>query len=217
MRVLVTDATQHGATVEIAEAIAEVLRKRGLDVAVLAPQEVGSVDEYDAVVIGSSVYTGRWLQPATELVERCAVELAACPVWLFSSGPVGDPSRKLVQKMGEAPMDLEALREMTRAQGHQMFAGRLVKRNLTRPQRAALTVFRGLEGDFRDWNEIERCASRIADSLQSHATAREPVGPGASHAAAEPLPAWVEIWICRGDAGGYRRLQKLDIEAIGAR
>jgi hypothetical protein len=78
--------------------------------------------------------------------------------------------------MGEAPMDLEALREMTRAQGHQMFAGRLVKRNLTRPQRAALTVFRGLEGDFRDWNEIERWASRIANSLQSHATAPELVG-----------------------------------------
>jgi menaquinone-dependent protoporphyrinogen oxidase len=173
MNVLVTAATRHGATLEIAEAIADVLRRRGLDVVVLAPHDVRSVEDYDAVVVGSAVYTGRWLKPATELVERSARELSARPVWLFSSGPVGDPSRKLVQKMGVDPVDLPALREMTHAQGHHMFAGRLEKQNLTRPQRAALTLFPGLHGDFRDWKEIERWAVRIADSLQSRVGAAQ--------------------------------------------
>ena len=176
MNVLVTAASQHGATREIAEAIADALRKRRLEVAVLAPEDVGSVEDYDAVIIGSAVYTGHWLKPAKELVERSAGELADRPVWLFSSGPVGDPSRKLVQKMGEDPVDLAALREMTRAEGHQMFGGKLEKQNLTRPQRTALALFRGLRGDFRDWDEIERWASRIADSLQSHEAGEEVAG-----------------------------------------
>jgi hypothetical protein len=50
-----------------------------------------------------------------------------------------------------------------------MFAGKLEKQNLSCPQRAALTVFRSLQGDFRDWTEIEQWASGIADSLQARA------------------------------------------------
>ena len=169
MKVLVTTASEHGATGEIAEAIGEVLRGRGLDVTVLPTGEVGSIDEYDAVVLGSAVYAGHWLRAARDLVERSSSALAARPVWLFSSGPVGDPSRKLAQRMSEDPVELAFIQEATRAREHRMFAGRLDKQNLSRPEKAVLTVFRGLEGDFRDWNEIVQWASRIADSLLEHA------------------------------------------------
>ena len=40
------------------------------------------------------------------------------------------------------------------------------KKHLSVPQKAALTVFRGLEGDFRDWGEIQAWAGRIANQLQ---------------------------------------------------
>ena len=40
MRVLVTAATRHGATAEIAAAIGEVLAGRGLDPTVAAPEQV---------------------------------------------------------------------------------------------------------------------------------------------------------------------------------
>ena len=99
-KVLVTAASQQGPTAEIARVFGDVVGERGLDCEVLAPSEVESVEQYDAIVLGSAVYTGHWLQPATALVGRCAGSLARRPVWLFSSGPVGDPSRKLVQKMG---------------------------------------------------------------------------------------------------------------------
>jgi menaquinone-dependent protoporphyrinogen oxidase len=169
MRVLVTAASEHGATAEIAEAIGRVLRGRGLDARVVAPGDVEGIDGYDAVVLGSAVYSGRWLAPARELVDRCGPALAARPVWLFSSGPVGDPSRALTRKMGEDPADLAAVREATGARDHRMFAGRLERRHLGLAQRAALTVVRGLEGDFRDWSEIERWAAGIADELGSGA------------------------------------------------
>lgn len=75
MKVLVTAASKHGATAEIAAAIGEGLRNRGHQVAVVAP----------------------------ELGLRAGDCLRSRPVWLFSSGPVGDPSRKLVQKMTADP------------------------------------------------------------------------------------------------------------------
>lgn len=167
MKILVTAATEHGSTGEIAEAIGDALRRRGLDVEVLPPNRVGDVELYDAVILGSAIYAGHWLKPALDLVHRSAPLLAIRPVWLFSSGPVGNPSRKLVQKMSEEePHELTSVRKATRARGHRLFAGKLEKRQLTRRQRLALTVFHGMEGDFRDWPGIDAWAATIADDLR---------------------------------------------------
>lgn len=73
MKVLVTAATKHGATAEIAAMIGEVLRaEQCLDATVVPPEEVAAIDGYDAVVLGSAVYAGHWLTPAKELVDRAA-------------------------------------------------------------------------------------------------------------------------------------------------
>jgi menaquinone-dependent protoporphyrinogen oxidase len=117
MRVLVTAATKYGSTAEIARAIGDVLAERGFDTTVIPPQEVGSIEDYDAVVLGSAAYAGHWLEPAKELVDRSGDALAGRPVWLFSSGPVGDPSRKMVQKMGEDPVDVAEILAATQAPG----------------------------------------------------------------------------------------------------
>ena len=164
MNVLIAAASRNGATAEIADAIGQTLRDRGLSVTVAAPDRVGDVGDYDAFVIGSAVYAGHWLQAAIELVERISPVLGARPVWLFSSGPIGDSGRKLVQKMGADPVDLPALREQTNAREHRMFAGKLTGEHASFPQRVSLHVFR-LEGDFRDWPAIEQWAGAIADAL----------------------------------------------------
>lgn len=165
MNVLVTAASRHGSTAAIAERIAEVLRSQGFAVTDLPADQVGSVAPFDAVVLGSAVYTGHWLASARALAERVGIEAGGHPVWLFSSGPVGDPSRKLVQKMGADPVDLPETLGATKAQGHTMFAGRLDRHNLGGLQRAALYAFRSIEGDFRDWQAIETWAKSIADQL----------------------------------------------------
>lgn len=46
-----------------AQAAAEVLAKSGCEVTVLPPENVGAVEEFDAVVLGSAVYMGRWMKP----------------------------------------------------------------------------------------------------------------------------------------------------------
>lgn len=165
MRVLVSAASRHGSTEEIARAIARVLARRGHETAVVPPEGVRSLDSYDAVVLGSAVYAGHWLAPATDLVDRAADGFSGIPVWLFSSGPIGDPERKLVRQMAVDPVDLPALREKTGARGHRMFAGRLDRRDLPLAQRASLTLVRGLEGDFRDWAAIEDWGGEIAEEL----------------------------------------------------
>jgi menaquinone-dependent protoporphyrinogen oxidase len=160
MRVLVTAATKYGATAEIAQAIAETLGDRGLEATVLAPEQVEGVDGYDAVVLGSAVYAGHWLKPARELIERHTAALAGQPVWLFSSGPVGDPP-----KPEEDPVDVAELLAATGAREHRVFAGKLVRKQLSFPERAIASALRVPEGDFRDWTEIRQWAAQIADAL----------------------------------------------------
>jgi menaquinone-dependent protoporphyrinogen oxidase len=162
MKVLVTAASKHGATAEIAAVIGEVLRgEHGLDAVVVPPEEVATIDGYDAVVVGSAVYAGHWLAAAKDLVDRAGGVLAGMPVWLFSSGPVGDPP-----KPEEDPVDVAEVVAATKAREHRVFAGKLVKRQLGFGERAIVVALRVPEGDFRDWAEIRGWASKIAGSLQ---------------------------------------------------
>jgi menaquinone-dependent protoporphyrinogen oxidase len=128
----------------------------------IPPEEVGSVEDFDAVILGSGVYAGHWLKPAKELIERSSAELSSRPVWLFSSGPIGDPP-----KPQEDPVDGVALVEATKARGHRVFAGRLEKKRLSFGEKAIVVAFRATEGDFRDWDEIGGWADEIATSLGS--------------------------------------------------
>lgn len=176
MKVLVTAASRYGATAEIAAAIGRALADHGFEVEVIPPAQVAAIEAYDAVVLGSAVYGGHWLEPAKALVDRSGNELTIRPVWLFSSGPVGNPSRKLVRMMGADPQELPQLRAATGAVEHRMFAGKLERSNLPFLQRAALMLFRGLEGDFRDWTGIETWAAGIAETLRRDAGGRDP-GP----------------------------------------
>jgi menaquinone-dependent protoporphyrinogen oxidase len=163
--VLVTAASRYGATAEIADRIAEVLSARGLDVQRATPGEV-DLEGVDAVVVGSAIYAGHWLpevQGVLTAIERRAAHPA---VWLFTSGPVGKPSGWFARKMAASdPIELPDAITATAAQEHRMFAGKLDRRNLRGGQRLALALFRGLNGDFRDWGEIEQWAASIADQL----------------------------------------------------
>jgi menaquinone-dependent protoporphyrinogen oxidase len=167
MNILVTAASRQGATIGIAEAIGRALRAHGLETTVAPPDELLDAAPYDAFVIGSAIYAGHWLEPATALVRRFAPTLPQRPVWLFSSGPVGEPSRKLVQKMTADPVELPQLLALTNAREHRIFAGKLTGNGLPGFQRLSLLVFRSMEGDWRDWAAIERWADEIADSLAS--------------------------------------------------
>lgn len=160
MKVLVTAGSKHGATTDIAAAIGEVLSERGLDAVVAAPDEVRSVGEYDAVVLGSAVYAGHWVKSAKALVDRAGADLSSRPVWVFSSGPIGDPP-----KPEEEPVDGAQVSARVGAREHRVFAGKVDKRALTLPERAIMRALKAPEGDFRDFDDVRAWAAGIADAL----------------------------------------------------
>lgn len=162
MNVLVSASSRHGATSEIAAAIADALAANGIDVEVRRPEEVGSVAAYDGFVLGSGVYAGRWLGPVKQLIERESATLATRPVWLFSSGPLGDPL-----KPDGDPEDVELMRKRTHAIDHRTFAGKIDKRDLGIAEKTIFAMVRAPEGDFRPWPSIVAWASGIAEVLRA--------------------------------------------------
>lgn len=162
MNALVTAASKYGSTTEIAQAIVDVLSETGVDATVRPPETVDSLAGFDAVVLGSAVYAGHWMKPATELVDRLGDELAARDVWLFSSGPIGEPP-----KPEEDPVDAGPMIEATGARDHRMFPGRLVKKNLSFGEKAIVLALRAPEGDFRDWEAVRAWASEISEALRT--------------------------------------------------
>ena len=173
VRVLVAAAGRHGATAELAAAIADGVR-RGLggagEVVVRSAREVEDVADYDAVVLGSAVYFGHWVQEARELLLRCAVALWDRPVWLFSSGPVGSPERP-----PEALLDVDEEKRLARAREHRVFPGRLERDRLPRAERAMVAALRAPEGDFRPWAAAAEWGESIGSALSdAPATPRHP-------------------------------------------
>jgi menaquinone-dependent protoporphyrinogen oxidase len=160
MRVLVAVASRHGSTIEIARKIGDVLTGAGFEAFVRLPEEVLSVETYDAVVLGSGVYAGRWLGSARDFVNRETEALSSRPLWLFSSGPVGDPAKPAAE-----PVDVDAIRRRTNALEHRVFAGKLDRQILGFGERAIVLAVHAAEGDFRSWDEVADWASGIARTL----------------------------------------------------
>jgi menaquinone-dependent protoporphyrinogen oxidase len=160
MTVLVSAASKHGATYEIAERIAAELTRNGVAAVAVPLEDVASLEGYDAVVLGSGIYAGRWLEPAKRFVDRHLDGLRDRPVWLFSSGPIGDPP-----KPAEDPADAAPMRERTRAREHRVIAGLVDRSRLNFAERAITRVVGAADGDFRPWSEIDAWARNIADQL----------------------------------------------------
>ena len=163
MTVLVTAASEHGATREIAARISADLAEHGVEVDVKNPEEVHELSRYDAFVVGSAIYLGQWLKPATSFVAAHADELSRRPTWLFSSGPiVGDPPTAVPDDAAKG----DTLAKTVHAREHKLFAGKLDRSKLNWCEKIAVRAAHAREGDYRDWQAIDDWAAAIARELQ---------------------------------------------------
>src|SRR5215207_3036856 len=166
MRVLVTFASKHGSTHEIAEAIAAALRAENLTVDLKDAADVKAIaGYYDAVIFGSAVYAGSWLPEAKQLAERQHAALASLPVWLFSSGPIGGEN----PQPHDDPAQLAAPLGEIKVRDHHVFVGKLDFAELGFAERFISKAVRAQEGDFRDWDDVRKWARKIAAELQRQA------------------------------------------------
>ncbi|POX55065.1 flavodoxin [Streptomyces sp. Ru71] len=162
VNVLVAYGTTNGSTARIAETVAEVLRNRGLAAHAMPAGAVRDVTQYDAVVVGGALYTGRWHRDARRFVRRNRRALSVRPVWLFSSGPL-DPSAS-ERDIPPVPGVRRTLLRLD-AREHVTFGGCLEEGAKGRVARMILRGGKG--GDFRDFPRIEQWAARVAGEIAS--------------------------------------------------
>jgi menaquinone-dependent protoporphyrinogen oxidase len=183
-RVLVVYGSRHGGTEGIAQRLGDVLRTEGLEADVAAADQAGDVRDADAVVVGSGVYMGSWLNEPLDFIRHHEAELAARPLWLFSSGPLpGSTAQKsvddpLADALGPADgpgsggrKQIDELSAATHPRDHRVFTGafdpadppRAISERLVRMMPASKGMLPA--GDFRDWNAIDAWAREIAAAL----------------------------------------------------
>ena len=177
MHVLVVHASKHGSTVGIAQTVASRLVERGHEVTIFDAEAADHVDRLDlerceAVVLGSAVYAGHWLKPARRFVDRHLTLLVDHPVWLFSSGPLGD-----APPAEDEPVEVQRIERMIHPRDHRTFAGALHREDLNVAERAMVKVVHAPYGDFRDQDAARAWADEIADAL----------APAAAEAEAAPI------------------------------
>ncbi|MDI9894338.1 flavodoxin domain-containing protein [Rhodococcus sp. IEGM 1381] len=156
---LVCTAGRHGATDTLGQEMARVLEHGGVDVDVRTPESVTRVNGYDAVVIGSAVYSDRWLPVANALVERIS-RSAHPPVWLFSCGPLHSSDRPV-----NVTSDAAHATTVLHATAHRTFPGKLDPERLSVGERQIFDNSGAVAGDFRDWVLVCNWAREILACL----------------------------------------------------
>jgi len=165
-QILVIYATRYGSTAEIAHAVGEILSEEGAEVEVRSLASAGSVEHYDAVVIGSPIRLGRLLPETLSFVRSHEAELAPVPVAYFVTGLTmredTDENRR------QAESYLTPLRRFKEPLSCGVFGGKVDSSRLGALLRFLLTHDRKAtlaEGDYRNWPAIRRWARELAQVL----------------------------------------------------
>ncbi|NKQ58242.1 hypothetical protein HFP15_35860 [Amycolatopsis sp. K13G38] len=156
MNVLVVFASKHGSTQQVANAIATALRRDDVTVQLRpAAHAREPLRDWDLIILGGALYSGRWHRDAHRFLRRHRRELENVPVAVFGMGPRTD--------------DEDAWRR-SRAQLDRALAKRAWL------SQVAVTVFGGVDPprrargdrvrrDLRDWDVIERWAASVLSTV----------------------------------------------------
>jgi menaquinone-dependent protoporphyrinogen oxidase len=157
-RTLVVHASEHGSTREVAEAVASLLRDRGLDVDLVAASDAGELDRYGAVVLGSALYMGRLHGDARRFLERYRGELATRRVAVFAMGPLTTAEKDLTGAEQQLARGLGRVPEVVPI-ATAVFGGVLD------PSEHRFPFSRMAPSDARDWDAIHAWADEVAGAL----------------------------------------------------
>ena len=158
-RVLVAYASKYGSTGGVADAIAKELCAAGVNTDVTLIKNAGNLAAYQAVVVGTAIYMGKWMPEAMEFVEKNREVLRRVPVAYFQvCMNLVEPTEKKRAEV-RAFMDpvLKAAPEI-KPVGMGMFTGAMDYGNVSWPMKMILKSKGSQEGDFRDWNAIRAWA-----------------------------------------------------------
>ena len=160
-KVLVAYGSKMGGTAAIAGRVADGLREGGHEVTLAPADKVPPGEPWDAAVVGSAIYAGRWCREAVRLLKGLARSgRRPARMWLFHSGPLGD-------EHGDDPVALprkvQALADRLGAEEALTFGGRL---EAGAPGFIAQAMVRnGKGGDWRRLDQAEAWGRSLAGQL----------------------------------------------------
>ena len=166
-KVLVVYATVSGCTTTIAHRIADDI------IAFAARPTVASVEDlpqithdYDAVVFGSGMRMGKWHKDARIWLQNNFDYLSTIPVACYSVG--------LLSANGQANSDAQAKKDLESAVasfgnlkpvGMVALPGWKRSDGFSTMERIALKVYPLEDGDYRDWDKVDRWVSQVAPKM----------------------------------------------------
>lgn len=155
MKILLAYGTKHGSTGEVAQAIAEQLRGNDLDVDLRPASSVTDLGSYAAVVLGGSIYTGRWNPDVQKILKRHRGELSKLPVAVFGMGPKSLDEDDVASARQQLDLALNKVSEVEPV-SVAIFGGVIDPAKLRFP-------FNRMEAsDARDWDAVRAWADELA-------------------------------------------------------
>lgn len=170
-RVLVSYATRFGSTREIASAIAHELNTSGFTA---QAAETGSgliPEEYDAFVIGSPLYGGKWLSNAAVFAFAMAEQMKGKPVALFSVGTLvlNSPERGRTEhsEFIGGLVEVTQMGQALNVVADVVFSGYFDRSNLPWWLRIIDRFAPTPQGDHRDWPAIQAWAKSLVPKFET--------------------------------------------------
>jgi menaquinone-dependent protoporphyrinogen oxidase len=174
-KVLVAYASMMGATTGIARVIGDVLRAGGVEVHVLPVNQVGNVENYRSVVLGSPIYEGRWLENAVVFLEQYREFLSRIPGALFvvCTELRDKPEERRLRVQRYLDPILRRTPQIKPIDDIGIFTGSFSSKQWPLPTLLALKARGELppDGDYRDWNAIRAWATHIRPLLMNQTAA----------------------------------------------
>ena len=159
--ILLAYATRYGSTQEVAEVITAGLRETGLKVDIQPMAEVGTLDNYDAIILGAAIYNANWNLDAHHFVLQHQEALSQLPIAIFTLGPLS-PSAA-AKRNSRRQLDIELAKyPWLKPVAVEIFAGKYD------PSKPGLNFFERFlpARDYRNWDAIRAWANTLPAQLQ---------------------------------------------------
>jgi menaquinone-dependent protoporphyrinogen oxidase len=164
--VLVTYASTHGSTQEVAEVVTAMLRDRSLVVDLQPIRNVRSLDGYRAVVLGVPFYMFHWHKDAHHFLARFQRELTSgLPIAIFAGGPIEDNNEQWQDRRSDLDQELAKFPWLTPV-SVQLIGGKFDPAKLRFPYNLIPAMRNMPARDLRDWAAIRAWASDLAEEFQ---------------------------------------------------
>jgi menaquinone-dependent protoporphyrinogen oxidase len=155
MALLVAYGTKHGSTREVAEELARKLAEGGREVELRRAGDVEDLKQYDTVVLGGSLYFGRWHADAARFLAKHQGALAELRVAVFALGPTTAEPQDLAESRAQLDKTLRKAPEVVPS-SVAVFGG------VIDPTKLRFPLSRMPASDARDWDTIDAWAEEIA-------------------------------------------------------